>query len=256
MFKKRSLKGNSRTKVIKRDDESESESDQDTVLISKKQKTTDTSTAPQINKQAISNNQPLKDPSLTKNNSATKVDILNQEIIDKERLRKTQGQDHEDDGLYKGQSNYKQLVPSKSTMDVKGPKRVASNIRSTMVFDFQRDICKDFRDTGFCGYGDSCKFMHSRDDFKAGWKLNTDWKLEENGKDQLDNVKDIPFKCVLCKDDYKKPVVTNCEHYFCEQCYLKRFKKGLGNCFICQKPTNGIVKPARNLNDVMKKIKE
>ena len=27
---------------------------------------------------------------------------------------------------------------------------------------------QDYRDTGFCGFGDSCKFMHDRGDYKAG----------------------------------------------------------------------------------------
>jgi hypothetical protein len=34
-----------------------------------------------------------------------------------------------------------------------GPVRAPTHIRSTSRFDYQPDICKDYRDTGFCGYG-------------------------------------------------------------------------------------------------------
>lgn len=29
----------------------------------------------------------------------------------------------------------------------------------------QPDICKDYKETGFCGFGDSCKFLHDRSDY-------------------------------------------------------------------------------------------
>lgn len=38
-------------------------------------------------------------------------------------------------------------------------------------FDYQPDICKDYKETGFCSYGDSCKFLHDRGDYKSGWEL-------------------------------------------------------------------------------------
>ena len=42
----------------------------------------------------------------------------------------------------------------------------------TVRFDYQPDICKDYKETGFCGYGDSCKFVHDRGDYKSGWELD------------------------------------------------------------------------------------
>lgn len=45
-------------------------------------------------------------------------------------------------------------------------------------FDYQPDICKDYKETGFCSYGDSCKFMHDRGDYKSGWELEAvSWLL-------------------------------------------------------------------------------
>jgi RING finger protein 113A len=34
-----------------------------------------------------------------------------------------------------------------------GPIRAPTNIRTTCRFDYQPDICKDYKDTGFCGFG-------------------------------------------------------------------------------------------------------
>jgi len=28
---------------------------------------------------------------------------------------------------------------------------------------------------------------------------------------------DIPFKCSICRDTFKDPVITKCRHYFCER---------------------------------------
>ncbi|KAH3674936.1 hypothetical protein WICMUC_002956 [Wickerhamomyces mucosus] len=250
MFKKRNIRGNIRAKVIRRKDDSDSGSgaEEDDEAFSLKKPKVEKSTGQQL---VISKSE----ESLTKNDAATKYDILNQEIIDQERLRKEHRNNDEDkdDGIYRGQAHYTKFLKPKTTMDVKGPKKSASNVRSTTTFDFQRDVCKDFRDTGFCGYGDSCKFMHARDDFKAGWKLNKDWDLGSTLDDKLENeFKNIPFKCPICKKDYKNPIKTNCEHYFCESCFLTRFQKNLPNCFICGKNTNGIAKPAKNLKDLLK----
>ncbi|XP_053205915.1 E3 ubiquitin-protein ligase RNF113A-like [Panonychus citri] len=54
----------------------------------------------------------------------------------------------------------------------KGPMKAPSNIRPTIRWDYQPDICKDFKETGFCGFGDSCIFLHDRTDYKAGWQLS------------------------------------------------------------------------------------
>ncbi len=28
---------------------------------------------------------------------------------------------------------------------------------------------------GYCGFGDSCKFLHDRSDYKHGWQLEREW---------------------------------------------------------------------------------
>lgn len=45
-------------------------------------------------------------------------------------------------------------------------------VRTTALMDYNPCICKDYKETGFCSYGDSCKFMHDRGDYKMSWELD------------------------------------------------------------------------------------
>lgn len=89
-------------------------------------------------------------------------------------------------------------------LDRKGPIRAPEHLRATVRWDYQPDICKDYKETGFCGFGgewtdaelslfndseiiqmwdfffstsDSCKFLHDRSDYKHGWQIERE--LEE-----------------------------------------------------------------------------
>lgn len=67
----------------------------------------------------------------------------------------------EDDKIYRGLNNYVQYYKKKDTaagnassgMVRKGPIRAPSNLRATVRWDYQPDICKDYKETGFCGFG-------------------------------------------------------------------------------------------------------
>lgn len=105
--------------------------------------------------------------------------------------------------------------------------------------DYQPDICKDYKgmyrtnyfklsfmivlhlhtymlETGYCGYGDSCKFLHDRGDYKSGWQLEREWE-EMQGKLKKDpnaflvessDDEELPFACYICRQEFKNPVVT------------------------------------------------
>lgn len=145
-----------------------------------------------------------------------------------------------------------------------GPVKAPSNVRAISVIDYQPDVCKDYKQTGFCGFGDTCKFLHDRGDFKQGWQLDRDW--EDIGKGKKDNrpiggrrghnikpdedESTIPFACTICKSDYKDPIITKCGHYFCEKCAIQRYKKNPA-CAQCGVGTSGLFSVAKHLKALL-----
>lgn len=168
----------------------------------------------------------------------------------------------EDDKVYRGLNNYTQFYEKKDTaqgnassgMVRKGPIRAPANLRATVRWDYQPDICKDYKETGFCGFGDSCKFLHDRSDYKYGWQLEREMQEGTYGATDEDphqyevdsDSEDLPFKCFICRGSFVNPIVTKCNHYFCEKCALSQYKKST-RCFICNKQTNGVFNPAKEL---------
>ncbi|KXJ82653.1 hypothetical protein RP20_CCG012458 [Aedes albopictus] len=134
----------------------------------------------------------------------------------------------EDDKVYRGLANYTQFYKKKdsalgnaaSGMVRKGPIRAPSNIRSTVRWDYQPDICKDYKETGYCGFGDSCKFLHDRSDYKHGWQLEQEASTtggtyaadDSDGDDTKYEIhsddEELPFKCFICRESFVDPIVT------------------------------------------------
>ncbi|KAI3637671.1 hypothetical protein MIR68_004320 [Amoeboaphelidium protococcarum] len=162
--------------------------------------------------------------------------------------------DNQDDQITQNTQDNNKITAEKYQI---GPQKQSSSaIRITSRFDYQPDVCKDYKETGFCGFGDSCIFLHDRTEYKQGWQidkeheqrlrdkeLNGDKKDEQKMKADSNkkqkNGEDIPFKCVICKSDYKQPVITRCGHYFCQTCAFTEFRKS-SKCFICGQDTMGI----------------
>lgn len=150
----------------------------------------------------------------------------------------------------------------------KGPMRAPTNLRATVRWDYQPDICKDYKETGFCSFGDSCKFLHDRSDYKHGWQIDQELAEGTYGIDGNDNRyeivnnsseeeadDDIPPLCLICRKEYKDPVVTNCKHYFCGDCALKRYKK-TARCYACTADTRGFFKFAKDLLPRLKAMRK
>ncbi|KAF1970840.1 hypothetical protein BU23DRAFT_203745 [Bimuria novae-zelandiae CBS 107.79] len=156
-----------------------------------------------------------------------------------------------------------------------GPQKSSSNVRTITMTDYTPDVCKDYKQTGFCGFGDGCKFLHAREDYAAGWKLDKEWEMSNKGKKpggtvvasanrdekkdadgvDLSMLESIPFACVICKQPYKSPIITKCGHYFCEACALKRYRKD-PTCAICSAKTQGVFNGAKNLQKLLAKKRE
>ncbi|PMB64328.1 Pre-mRNA-splicing factor cwc24 [Beauveria bassiana] len=190
------------------------------------------------------------------------------------------------DGTYKGLANQTSFIaknPDAPQRSV-GPIKAATNIRTITVMDFAPDVCKDYKKTGFCGFGDNCKYLHSREDVKQGWQLDKDWDITSKGKTHLGGtvvananrdaaaaaaaaaaggedadeeamLEKIPFKCIICEGDYREPVVTRCGHYFCEPCALQRYRKDPA-CAACGAGTNGVFNSAKKLKKLLEKKRD
>ncbi|KAL2758392.1 hypothetical protein ACRALDRAFT_1075009 [Sodiomyces alcalophilus JCM 7366] len=187
------------------------------------------------------------------------------------------------DGTYRGLANQTSFVKKNPDAPNRtfGPVKAPTNIRTITVTDYAADTCKDYKLTGFCGFGDSCKFAHSREDFKQGWQLDKEWENVTKGKKNLGGtvvasankkkvagaddedddddeeamLENIPFACIICQESYKSPVVTRCGHYFCEPCALKRYRRD-PKCAACGSSTNGVFNSASRLKKLLERKRE
>lgn len=207
-------------------------------------------------------------------------------LSSRELLGSTRSAPGGNEGTYRGlknQTSYVQRNPDAPNRKV-GPIKAPTNIRTITITDMAADVCKDYKQTGFCGFGDNCKFLHAREDYQAGWQLDKEWEnvtkgskqlagtvvasadrkrkaqegeAEDGGgdEDQGEMLDNIPFVCLICKGDYKSPVVTRCGHYFCEACALKRYRKDPG-CAVCGAGTGGVFNAAKRLKGMLEKKRE
>ena len=143
-----------------------------------------------------------------------------------------------------------------------GPKAAPKHIKTSISVDYQPDVCKDYKETGYCGFGDACKFLHDRTNYQSGWQVKKDWQTRQkerreallrgedpDAEDEKVVEQDddgLPFACHICRKEFTRPVVTLCGHYFCEGCALKRMEKD-PTCAICQHPLRGILNVAHKI---------
>ncbi|ETS61655.1 ring finger protein [Moesziomyces aphidis] len=169
------------------------------------------------------------------------------------------------DGLYRGSKGYASYIAARddgksSKMRSRGPIRQTTTVRTTSLMDYQPDVCKDYKETGYCGFGDTCKFLHDRSDYLAGWQLDLPNSSSRAREDVLlsdpeeEDEEEVPFACLICRHAFSAPVVTKCGHYFCEACALARFAK-TSKCFACGAQTGGLFNAATKVLERMNKAK-
>jgi len=158
-----------------------------------------------------------------------------------------------DPKVYLGTANSKYQLPKGSQKY--GPiKGGPNNIKTITVVDYQPDVCKDYKETGYCGFGDTCKFLHDRGDYMHGWQLddafNSSRNRQRTGGEDSESEDEVPFACLICRQPFNDPIVTKCKHYFCSGCAIKRFAK-TPKCFACGTPTGGIFNKASRIIEKM-----
>ncbi|RDD44012.1 RING finger protein 113A [Trichoplax sp. H2] len=198
----------------------------------------------------------------------TEIDRDARAIFEKSQKINEELKGKEDDKIYRGINNYAQYYKQRDTAQGNassnsvriGPIRAPAYLRATTRWDYQPDICKDYKETGYCGYGDNCKFLHDRGDYKHGWQLERESTANFNDEEDAhkyeisDSDDELPFACFICRESFKNPVVTKCQHYFCEKCALDHYRK-TQRCFVCSAQTGGIFKPAKDLIAKLKSVK-
>ena len=98
----------------------------------------------------------------------TEVEKDARSILERNIMLNETGVLDEEPNVYRGQAAYKNYVKkdmaqvgSNKFTGTQGPLRAPAFVRTTARFDYQPDICKDYKETGFCGYGDQCKYVHT-----------------------------------------------------------------------------------------------
>lgn len=95
---------------------------------------------------------------LTTSNDATKSsEWYDENLSEKNLLGTTRAKPvstSETDGTYKGAANYQSFIQKNPDAPAKfGPIKAPTNVRTVTVTDFAPDVCKDWKQTGYCGFG-------------------------------------------------------------------------------------------------------
>ena len=91
-------------------------------------------------------------------------------------------QSYSGDATYTSITENNKHITNNKNSSIQAPARAPAFLRASCRFDYQPDICKDYKETGFCGYGDQCKFLHDRGDYKSGWQLEKEWQTTQTNK--------------------------------------------------------------------------
>ncbi|XP_010466778.1 PREDICTED: pre-mRNA-splicing factor cwc-24-like [Camelina sativa] len=79
--------------------------------------------------------------------------------------------------------------------------------------------------------------LKKKDKKQTSRKLDLDTDFEPTEEEEDDA---LPLDCSICRNPFLDPVVTICQHYFCEKCALKHHTEINSKCFVCNEPTLGV----------------
>ena len=74
---------------------------------------------------------------------------------------------------------------------------------------------------------------------------------DDLGEKKADPADSLPFACLYCREPWhakSDPVVTKCEHYFCERCALQHAAR-TKRCHVCAENTGGIFNKATAIQE-------
>ena len=89
-----------------------------------------------------------------------------------------------DNKVYRGANNYANYRLSEAELEnpldhykwKHGPTRAPNSaVKSTCRIDYDPSLCKDWHDSGYCVFGNSCIYLHDRSNYKTGWELEKDF---------------------------------------------------------------------------------
>ena len=148
--------------------------------------------------------------------------------------------------------------------------RAPVHYHATSRIDYTPDVCKDFKDTGYCGYGDAQVparplglqvRLAARQDVGGGAEGKHQEALvalgEAEAAKKTDPADHLPFACLICREPWhagSHPVQTKCEHYFCERCAIEHFQKSR-RCFACSEQTGGVFNKAKAIQEKIDRLK-
>lgn len=134
--------------------------------------------------------------------------------------------------------------------------KASTNQKSDLLaggsLDYAREVCKDYKETGFCGFGDSCKFIHDRGEHEQVTELNAAWEAFRDKKIHASSSDASPNRtCGICKSSFSDKAATTtilaaipCNHLFCSTCALSS-ERSKQRCQVCKTPINGQFKAAK-----------
>ena len=135
------------------------------------------------------------------NKDITKKEDIKKEKEEEEDKNKSKKPDFFKELFYKSNKNLKKVRHEETTLrydpedvdpTLKDKHRMNRFIKSSIRVDYKPGICKDFRDTGFCGFGDNCLFLHDRSDLYQGWEIDNMFNIEEHRKKYLTRKRQMP----------------------------------------------------------------